>query len=100
VLQVGVDVVQRWARKGRLKPVSGPGVDECHRYLFRREDVERLRRQHRRAAPQMAKALGISRSQLVARIRQGKLKPISGPGISGCGHYLFIRGSGSYQTVE
>jgi hypothetical protein len=79
---------------------GSPAVDDCHRSLFRREDVEGLRREHRRTAPQMAKLLGISRSQIAARIRQGKLKPVSGPGISGCGHYLFIRGSGSYQTVE
>jgi predicted site-specific integrase-resolvase len=88
---LGVDrvVVQKWARNGRLKPVSGPGVDACHRYLFRREDVERLCPERRLTAPQMAARLGISRSQMWHWIRQGKVVPVSGPGIDGCGHYLF-----------
>ena len=43
-------VVQKWARNGRLHPVSGPGIDTCHRYLFRRADVEQLRPENRLTA--------------------------------------------------
>lgn len=81
--------VQKWARAGRLKPVSGPRIDGCHRYLFRRADLEPLRPTQRLTAPQMAEQLGLSRSQVNVRIRHGTLKPVSGPGIDGSGHYLF-----------
>jgi excisionase family DNA binding protein len=57
ILGVGKLVVQKWARNGRLKAVSGNGVDGRHRYLFRREDVERLRPENRLTAPQLAKRL-------------------------------------------
>jgi len=90
ILQVGKLVVQKWARAGRLKPVSGPDVDGGHRYLFRRDEVERMRPENRLTAPEMAKRLGISRSQLGEWIRQGKIVPISGPGIDGAKHYLFV----------
>lgn len=90
MLDVGVLVVQKWARNGRLHPVAGPGVDECHRYLFRREEIERLRPENRLTAPQLAERLGISRSQMCAWIRQGRVQPVSGPGIDGCGQYLFV----------
>lgn len=91
ILGVGKLVVQEWARNGRLRPVSGPGVDDLHRYLFRREDVERLRPENRLTGPQLAKLLGLSRSQLWQWIRQGKVRPVSGPGIDGSRHYLFER---------
>lgn len=64
ILEVGVDVVQKWARKSRLEPVAGGNDDDCHRYLFRRRDVERLRPENRLTGPQLAKRLGLSRSQL------------------------------------
>lgn len=89
-LGVGILTVQKWARTGRLKPVSGTEVDGCHNYLFRKTDVEKLKTENRLSAPQMAKIFGISRSQICARIHQGKLTPISGPGIDGSKHYLFI----------
>ena len=75
---------------GRLQPLAGPEIDGGHRYLFRRSDLEALRPAQRLSAPQKAKQLGISRSQLVQWIKQGKVKPISGPGIDGCGRYLFV----------
>jgi hypothetical protein len=45
ILGVGVDMVRQWVREGQLKPVSGPGVDCYYRNLYRREDVERLRKE-------------------------------------------------------
>ena len=90
ILDVGLDVVQKWARKGRLKPVAGGSQDDCHRYLFRREDVERLRPENRLTGPQLAKRLGLSRAQLWQWSKQGKVKPVSGPGIDESGHYLFV----------
>lgn len=35
--------LQRWIKKGCLSPVSGRDIDGCHRPLFLRADVERLR---------------------------------------------------------
>jgi len=43
LLGVGKLTVQKWARAGRLDPVSGPGVDAGLRYVFRRGEVEWLR---------------------------------------------------------
>lgn len=91
ILKIGILVVQKWARGGRLKPVSGPDIDGCHRWLFVRAEVERLRPENRLTAPQMAKKLGISRSQLVEWIKSGKVVPVSGPGIDGMGQYLFLQ---------
>ena len=91
ILGVGQLVVQKWTRNERLNPVASKSINGCHRYLFRREDVERLRPKNRLTAPQLAKKLGLSRSQMSEWIRQGKVKPISGPGIDGCKHYLFTQ---------
>jgi hypothetical protein len=82
--------VRNWAKRGRLKPVAGPLVDGCHCYLFRREEVERLRPENRVNVSQMAKRLGISSSYFYYLIRIGKVKPVSGPGIDGCKQYLFV----------
>lgn len=87
ILNVGVLTVQKWARTGRLHPVSGTEIDGCHEYRFSRVEIEKLKAENRVTAPQMAKILGISRSQMSTRIRQGKIKPISGPGILGGKHY-------------
>lgn len=90
ILEVGLEVVQKWARQGRLRPVVGGEGDDCHRYLFRREEVERLRPAHRLTGPQLAQRLGLSRAQLWQWIKQEKVKPVSGPGIDGSRHYLFV----------
>mgnify|MGYP002713185139 CR=1 FL=1 len=76
---------------GRLHPVSGPGVDENHRYLFKREEIELLRPSNRLTAPELAKTLGLSCSQLQEWIKRGKVRPMSGPGIDEMKHYLFVR---------
>lgn len=92
ILGIGVLSVQKWARLGRLHPVSGGEVDGLHRYLFRRSEIERFRPSNRLTAPQMAERLGIGRSQMVVRIQNGTADPIpiSGPGIDDCKHYLFL----------
>lgn len=90
ILCINILAVQKWARAGRLKPASGPDVDGAAHYLFRREDVIRLRPENRLSAPKMAERLGISRSQLGEWVRQGKIKPVSGPGVDDMKHYLFL----------
>lgn len=90
ILQMTELAVQTWARNGRLHPVSGPGVDDRAAYLFRRDEIEKLRPENRCTASEMAEKLGIGRSQLIVWIKQGKIKPISGPGIDLCGRYLFV----------
>jgi predicted site-specific integrase-resolvase len=91
ILGVEKLVVQKWARNGRLKPVSGSKIDGGHRYLFHKKDVERLAPANRLTAPQLAKELGISKSQMSVWIKRGKIRPISGPGIDRSKHFLFLR---------
>jgi hypothetical protein len=89
ILEIGSLTVQKWARNGRLAPVAGPKIDGGHRYLFHRKEIERLRPENRITGPQLAKRVGISRGQICARVRSGKLHPISGPRIDKSAHYLF-----------
>lgn len=91
ILEVGVLAVQKWVRAGRLTPISGPSVNSRHRYIFRRSDIEKLRPEQRLTAPQLAEKIGISRSQLWQWIKKEKIIPISGPGIDGSKHYLFLQ---------
>lgn len=91
VLGVGILTVQKWARTGRLKPISGAEIDGCHNYLFRKSDIDMLKTENRLTASQMAKIIGLSRSQVCAQIHAGKLHPVSGPGIDGSNHYLFVK---------
>jgi len=90
ILGIGELTVQKWARSGRLKPISGKEIDGCHDYRFSRKEIEALSKEHRLTAPEMAKQLGISRSQMITWIRKGKATPTSGPGIDGMKHYLFV----------
>src|SRR5260370_2871844 len=39
LLGIGILTVQRWVRQGRLQAISGPGIDECHEYLFNKESL-------------------------------------------------------------
>lgn len=89
ILDFKLSTVYKWVRLGRLQPVSGPEIDGRLRYLFRRQDVQRLRAENRLTTSQLAKLLGVSRSQILIWIKEGKVKPISGPSIDGFGHYLF-----------
>jgi predicted site-specific integrase-resolvase len=96
-LGVRPQTLLRWVQKGRIKPVAGPGINKCHRYLFRREDVERLRPENRLTAPELAERMGISRGHVLRLVRQGQLRAVSGPGIDGCQHFLF---AGSLEEGE
>lgn len=91
VLQLSPLTVQKWARGGRLHPIAGPGIDECHRYLFTRDEIERFRPENRLTAPQAARLLGIDPSHIINLVRQGSIKAVSGPGIDQMGQYLFLR---------
>ena len=91
ILGIGRLAVQAWARAGRLHPVSGRHIDGCHRYLFRRVDVEPLRPGNRLSASKAANLLGISRSMLTQWISDGRITPASGKGVDDMKHYLFLR---------
>ena len=90
ILGVGILTVQKWARRQRIHAISGPGIDDCHRYLLDRAELLAWRQTNYLSAPAMAKRLGISHSQLLDRIKSGKITPISGPGIDEFKHYLFV----------
>lgn len=91
ILRLNPYAVRSWAKRGRLNPVSGPLVNDCHFYLFRREEVERLRPENRVNAVQMAARLGISLSHFLQdRVKSGKIKPYSGPGVDKFKQYLFV----------
>lgn len=90
IMKIGKLTVQKWARNGRLHPVSGRGIDGLHRYLFRRSEMERFRPENRATVSEMATRLNLSKSQIHEWIRQGKLHPVSGKGIDNCKHYLFL----------
>ena len=83
--------VRYWATHGRLHPVSGPGVDDCHRFLFSRADLYLLRPENRLNTEAAASLYGVTFKVLTAWIKQGKVKPVSGPDIDGTGKYLFLR---------
>lgn len=91
VLSVGPLTVQKWARNGRLRPVSGPGVDSRSVYLFRRVDVERLSPANRLTLAQLAGHLGVSVDTLRGWVREGRITPFSGPGVDDCGRFVFLK---------
>ena len=88
MLETGHLTVQKWARLGRLKPVSGRNVDGCHDYLFKKSDLIQVK-DNCIGADKMAENLGISRSQLTEWIKKKKVIPVSGPNVDGTGRYLF-----------
>lgn len=90
IIRIGILTVQKWIRGGRLKAVSGADIDGCHRWLLKRIDVERLRPENRLTAPQAAKLMGIGEAQFLVWIKQGRVQPVSGPGIDGMGQFLFL----------
>ena len=95
ILNIRKPLLRKWIRQRRLACVSGPSIDGGKRYLFQRQEVERLRPENVLTTRQMAKQLGVSRQHVTTLVKQGKLKPISGPGIDDFGHYLFTKQSGS-----
>lgn len=91
ILGFSPGAVRSWAKRGRLHPVSGPLVNDCLCYLFRREEVERLRPENRLNAVQMAERLDTSLSNFLRSwVKRGKIKPLSGPGVDGFKQYLFV----------
>ncbi|MCL4262239.1 MAG: TniQ family protein [Anaerolineae bacterium] len=91
ILSVGPLTVQKWARNGRLRPVSGPGVDSRSVYLFRRVDVERLSPANRLTLAQLAGHLGVSVDQVRVWVKEGRVRPFSGPGVDDCGRFVFLK---------
>ncbi|MEM9954184.1 MAG: helix-turn-helix domain-containing protein [Chloroflexota bacterium] len=81
--------IQKWVRKGRLHPVSGPDIDGRMRYLFKRNEIEYWRDTTFYSAPEMAKILGISHSQFLQHVKKGMYTPISGPTVDDFKQYLF-----------
>lgn len=91
MLGIGELAVQKWARHGRLHPVCGGDGSELHRYLFCRDEVEKFRPENRLSAPELAKIMGLSRNHIIIWIKEDKVRPVSGPGVDGMKHYLFLR---------
>lgn len=98
ILGVHQQNMRKWISNNRLHPVSGPSVDELSHYLFDRQEVESLSSENRLALPQLADELRVSRSQITKWIEQGKIKPISGPGIDNYKSYVFTRTHGYFQN--
>lgn len=78
-----------WVKTGRLKPV--PAVAKSNRYVFSKEEVERLATVRRGAltVDQVARALSLANNTIRKWVRAGRLTPISGPSIDGAAKYLF-----------
>ncbi|MDM8520292.1 excisionase family DNA-binding protein [Anaerolineales bacterium HSG6] len=88
ILQIGLPALRRWVAQGRLNAVETERGSYQH-YLFHRAEMERLSPARRLSLTQMAQQLNLSRSQTLQWVKEDKLKPISGPGVDGCKHYLF-----------
>jgi excisionase family DNA binding protein len=73
-LEVGELTVQRWAQQGRLDAVSGPEIDGCHAYRFKREYLARWK-EERLTFGEAVQILGVSSSTLHRWIAEGKIAP-------------------------
>jgi hypothetical protein len=40
--RININQFENWILQGRLTPISGPGVDKAHYYLYARADIERI----------------------------------------------------------
>ncbi len=79
LLGIGILAVQRWVRQGRLQAVSGPGIDECHDYLFRKESLLQWRN-GRLSFGEALDLLGVSASTLHRWTGEGKITPLDDMG--------------------
>ena len=79
LLNIGVLTVQKWARQGRLQAVSGPGIDDCHDYLFKKEDLL-LWRSGRLTFGEAVDMFGISAATLHRWVLEGKITPLDDMG--------------------
>lgn len=100
ILGIAVHTVTQWAVKGRLHPVSGPGIDDCHRFLFRRSECWELRPENRLSSREAAALYGINVKAFMQWIEQGKVTPISGPGIDRTETYVFLKSSMSSHLLN
>ena len=69
ILGVGILTVQKWARRQRIHAISGPGIDDCHRYLLDRTELLAWRQANYLSAPAMANRLGISHTHYLVGLR-------------------------------
>jgi hypothetical protein len=97
LLGVQEDALKKWIKIGRLVPVYRKSKDGCRINLFKRQDVEKLRRDQYLTAAQMAGRVGLTYVGFMAQIKTGKFKPISGPGVDNYGRYLFEIPPDSYE---
>lgn len=79
LLGIGKLAVQRWVRQDRLKAISGPGIDDCHDYLFDRESL--LQWRHGRLSfGEALEILGVGGSTLRFWVQRGKIAPLDDMG--------------------
>ena len=75
LLGIGKLTVQKWARQGRLQASSGPGIDECHEYLFNRKSLLYWRK-CRLTFGEAIRYLGVSKATLHRWVSEEKITPL------------------------
>ena len=90
-MDITTQTAWKWVKRERIIPVSGPGIDECKKYLFRLQVIDIFKPENRLTSSQAAELIGISGSQLLVWVQTGKVQPISGPGIDKTGRFLYSR---------
>jgi predicted site-specific integrase-resolvase len=88
--------VQAWARSGRLKAASGPGIDDAHAYRFERRAIEAWQRERITFSETQA-ILGVSKATLHRWVEQRKLVPLEDMGGK---HRWFARADVKEQANE
>lgn len=90
LLKIRKPDLDRWIKSGAL-PVAVKSTG-CYRdLLFLKEDVEKLLPDNRCSKDEAIKLLEKDKSAVDEMIREGELRPFSGPGIDGCSKYYFLR---------
>jgi DNA-binding transcriptional MerR regulator len=81
LLEVGKLTVQKWTRQGWFSEVcvSGPGVDGCHAYFFRKNKLAQWRHD-RLTFGETMHLLGVSESTLHRWVKEEKLTPLEQEG--------------------
>ena len=79
LLGVGRNVVSRWARRGRLPALSGPGIDGVHTYLFSRPALVQWRTD-RLPFGEAAALLGVPNPVLARGASTEKIAPLGDMG--------------------
>lgn len=78
-LGVGKLCVQQWVRQGRLRAISGPGVDDCHMYRFKKDDLIQWHTERVNFGTAV-RMLGVSDSTLHRWIEEGYIEPLDDMG--------------------